>query len=202
MKYYAVKGDYMDEDLKKTIEFHGHFCPGLAMGYRVAKYVKNHYKKSEDEELVAIVYNNSCGVDAIQYLLGCTFGKGNLIFKDYGKHVYVFYSREHKKGIRVSFKDEINNEMNTMWDKLRNVSEEERMKLTKELKGECAKKILDIPEAELLNIEEVNIPEPKKAKIYLSLKCEECGEYFMEIRGRLIGGKIVCMECFEKLMNE
>jgi len=77
----------MDEDLKKTIEFHGHFCPGLAMGYRVAKYVKKHYKKSEDEELVAIVYNNSCGVDAIQYLLGCTFGKGNLIFKDYGKPV-------------------------------------------------------------------------------------------------------------------
>ncbi|UXM84441.1 FmdE family protein [Methanococcus aeolicus] len=192
----------MKEDLKNTIEFHGHFCPGLAMGYRVAKYVQNHYKKSEDEELVAIVYNNSCSVDAIQYLLGCTFGKGNLIFKDYGKHVYVFYSREHKKGIRVSFKDEITNEMNNMWDKLSKVSDKERIKLMDELKGKCAEKILNLFDGELLNIEEVDIPEPEKAKIYPSLKCDECGEYFMEIKGRLINGKVVCMECFEKLMNK
>jgi len=192
----------MDEDLKKAIEFHGHFCPGLVMGYRVAKYIKKHYKKSEDEELVAIVYNNSCGVDAIQYLLGCTFGKGNLIFKDYGKHVYVFYSREHKKGIRVSFKDEVNEEMNNMWSKLKSVSDEERMKIMKELKDKCAEIILNLSEDELLNVEEVDIPEPKKAKIYLSLKCEECGDYFMEIRGRLIDGKVVCMECFERLINQ
>lgn len=191
----------MDEDLKKTMEFHGHFCPGLAMGYRVAKYVKNCYKKSEDEELVAIVYNKSCSVDAIQYLLGCTFGKGNLIFKDYGKHVYIFYSREHKKGIRISFKDEINEEMNSMWAKLKNVSDEEKIKVNKDLKDKFAKKILNLPDESLLEIKEINIDEPKKARIYPSLKCEECGEYFMEISGRLINGKIVCKECFEKLIN-
>ena len=39
----------MDEDFKKAAEFHGHVCPGLAMGYRVARYVKAHYPRSEDE---------------------------------------------------------------------------------------------------------------------------------------------------------
>ncbi|AEH07249.1 FmdE family protein [Methanothermococcus okinawensis] len=193
----------MEEDLKKTIEFHGHFCAGLAMGYRVAKYVKNHYKRSEDEELVAIVYNKSCSIDAIQYLLGCTFGKGNLIFKDYGKYVYVFYSRDHQKGIRISFKDILYEEMNKMKEKLKDISDEdEKKKLSDELKNKSIEMILNLPEDELLHIEEVDIPEPKKAKIYPSLKCEECGEYFMEIKGRLINGKVVCKECFEKLSNE
>ena len=74
----------MDDEFLKAAEFHGHVCPGLAIGYRVAKYAKNYFDKSEDEELVAIVENKSCSIDAIQFLLSCTFGKGNLIFKDYG----------------------------------------------------------------------------------------------------------------------
>ncbi|MDD1754133.1 MAG: formylmethanofuran dehydrogenase subunit E family protein, partial [Methanothrix sp.] len=39
----------MDEDFKKAAEFHGHICPGLAIGYRVAKYAKEHYPRSQDE---------------------------------------------------------------------------------------------------------------------------------------------------------
>jgi formylmethanofuran dehydrogenase subunit E len=38
----------MDEDLRKAVEFHGHLCPELAIGYRVSKYVKGHYPRSED----------------------------------------------------------------------------------------------------------------------------------------------------------
>ncbi len=194
--------DNIDTELKNTIEFHGHFCAGLAMGYRIAKYVKKYYKKSEDEELVAIVYNKSCSVDAIQYLLGCTFGKGNLIYRDYGKHVYIIYSREHKKGLRISFKDEIIKKMNGLKDELEKVPDEKKEEVRKKLKKEYREWIINLPDEELLVIKEVDIPEPKKAKIYLSIKCEECGEYFMEITGRLINGKIVCKECFEKLVSE
>ncbi len=195
----------LEEDLRRTVEFHGHLCVGLALGYRVAKYVKKYYKRSEDEELVAIVYNNSCSVDAIQYLLGCTFGKGNLIFKDYGKHVYIFYSRENKskKGIRITFKDFIFEEINKTKASLKDIEDpEEKKKYAEALKNKCIEKILSLSDDDLLIINEVEIPEPKKAKIYPSLKCEECGEYFMEIKGRIINGKIVCMECFEKLIDK
>ena len=34
--------------------------------------------RAEDEEIVAIVENDACGVDALQCVSGCTFGKGNL----------------------------------------------------------------------------------------------------------------------------
>ncbi|MDD3408957.1 MAG: formylmethanofuran dehydrogenase subunit E family protein [Methanobacteriaceae archaeon] len=87
----------------EVTKFHGHVCPGSALGYRVAKtaMIKLNVSKSGDEELVAICENDSCAVDAIQVVTGCTFGKGNFIFKDYGKHVYTFYNRENGENIRI-----------------------------------------------------------------------------------------------------
>ena len=76
---------------EEVSNFHGHSCPGLAFGYRVALAAMDTLAvgHSTDEELVAMVENNSCAVDAIQAMAGCTFGKGNLIFKDHGKQVAV-----------------------------------------------------------------------------------------------------------------
>ncbi len=189
----------MEEDLKKAVEFHGHMCPGLAMGYRVAKYVKEHYPRSEDEELVAIVENKSCSVDAIQDMLGCTFGKGNLVFKDYGKQAFTFYSRDKNKALRIYFRGDIFEET----DKLRQkyfkgeLSPEEKKEF-ETMREQLIQKILTAPDEELLSVKEVDIPTPEKAKIYPSLKCQECGEAFMEIMGRMVGGKVVCQACFEK----
>ena len=65
-----------DDDLRETIQFHGHLCAGLALGYRVAKAPLRELKadRPQDEELVAIVENDSCAVDAIQFITGATFG--------------------------------------------------------------------------------------------------------------------------------
>ena len=62
---------------EEIIEFHGHECPGLAMGFRMACAGLEALSSmhAEDEELVAIVENNACGVDALQCVTGCTFGK-------------------------------------------------------------------------------------------------------------------------------
>ncbi len=38
-----------------------------------------------------------CGVDAIQVLTGCTYGKGNLIHRDLGKMAFSFYRRTDGK---------------------------------------------------------------------------------------------------------
>jgi formylmethanofuran dehydrogenase subunit E len=74
------------------------------MGYRMTKAALDHLsiERAGDEELVAIVENDACGTDAVQFLSGCTFGKGNLIFKDYGKMVCTFYNRKSGKAIRIS----------------------------------------------------------------------------------------------------
>lgn len=78
---------------EEIIQFHGHECPGLAMGYKMATAAMNKLGsiRAEDEQIVAIVENDACGVDALQCVTGCTFGKGNLIFRDYGKHVFTIW---------------------------------------------------------------------------------------------------------------
>ena len=193
----------MGEDFDKVVEFHGHVCPGLAIGYRVAKYIKGHCDKSEDEELVAIVENNSCSVDAIQQMLGCTFGKGNLIFKDYGKQVFTFYCRGDGKALRIYFKGEMPKRMGELQEKrLKNNLTKEEQKELGGLRENYIQHILNAGDDELLSIRSVNLPVPEKARIYPTLICEECKEGFMEIKGRVACGKVICMDCFEKLVEK
>ena len=191
----------MNDEFNKVVEFHGHACPGLAIGYRIAKYVQRHCAKSEDEELVTIVENNSCSVDAIQQMFSCTFGKGNLIFKDYGKQVFTFYCRSNGKALRIYFKGETPKRMVELQQKRldKGITEEELREID-DLKEHFIQHIMNAPDEELLSAKDVNLPAPEKARIYSSRRCEECNEYFMEIKGKIACGKVVCMDCFETLV--
>ena len=191
----------MDYEFKKAAEFHGHVCPGLAMGYRVAKYVLEHYLRSEDEGLVCIAENKSCSVDAIQQMLGCTFGKGNLIFVDNGKQVFTVYSRDQDKALRIYFKGEVFKRMDLLRQKAaKGELGPEDKKEMEALRPQVIEDILGAKDEDILAVKEVAIPAPEKARIYPSLKCQECGEAFMEILGRTAKGKVLCKECFEKMV--
>jgi len=67
------------ELIEQTINFHGHSCPGLAIGIRASELALSQLERASDEEIVAVVETDMCAVDAVQFLTGCTFGKGNLI---------------------------------------------------------------------------------------------------------------------------
>ena len=191
----------MDDDFKEAAEFHGHICPGIAIGYRIAKYVKEHYPRSQDEELVCIAENKSCSIDAIQFMLGCTAGKGNLLFRDYGKQAFTFYSRNKNKALRIYFRGGILKGMDELRQKMARgeLGPEDRERMAA-FRSQATEKVLSVRDEDILKIEEVDIPAPEKARIYPSLKCEECGEEFMEILGRTAGGKVLCKGCFERLV--
>ena len=189
----------MEEDFKKAAEFHGHVCPGLAMGYRVARYVKAHYPRSEDEELVCIAENKSCSVDAVQSLLGCTAGKGNLVLVDNGKQAFTFYSRDQGKALRIYFKGDVFAGMDALRQKMAagTLTPAEKKEM-EGLRSRIIEQILTGKDEDLLDVREAEIPAPDKARIYPSLVCQECGERFMEIMGRTAEGKVLCKGCFEK----
>jgi len=191
----------MDDDFKEAAEFHGHICPGIAIGYRIAKYVKEHYPRSQDEELVCIAENKSCSIDAIQFMLGCTAGKGNLLFRDYGKQAFTFYSRNKNKALRIYFRGGILKGMDELRQKMvqGELGPEDRERMAA-FRSQATEKVLSARDEDILKIEEVDIPAPEKARIYPSQKCEECGEEFMEILGRTAGGKVLCKGCFERLV--
>jgi formylmethanofuran dehydrogenase subunit E len=189
-------------DFDTAVQFHGHVCPGLSIGYRIATLAANHFKdRSKDEELVAIVENRSCAVDAIQAINGCTCGKGNLIFKDHGKHIYTFFKRGDNKALRISLKPDVlpQDEKHTeLFAKLRagtaSPEEEKEFRASHSAKSQ---RVLEMPEEELFWVREVEIEPPEKAIIYPTLICSKCGEGFMEPLGRVKNGEIVCIPCFE-----
>ncbi len=190
--------EYHDAELRDAIRFHGHLCPGLALGYRVAKAALRELnaERPEDEELVAVVENDSCAVDAIQFITGCTFGKGNFLFRDYGKHAYTFYNRRTGKGIRISedFRvfegDDRFAELKKRQDAGEDVTGE-----MQQLKMEKVASILKAEEGEFLTVKQVLTPPPPGARIRASVRCSSCGERFMESRGRVKNGMIVCLPC-------
>ena len=192
--------DIQNDDLRETVQFHGHLCQGLALGYRVAKAALRELgaDRPRDEELVAIVENDSCAVDAIQFVTGCTFGKGNFIFRDYGKHVYTFFNRRNGRGVRIS-EDYRGFEEDERFPglKKRQAAGEDVTRELQSLKMEKSSAILKADEKFIFTITSMSSPPPEEAKIRRSLRCAMCGEKFMESRGRAKNGKAVCIPCFE-----
>ena len=193
--------DSFDPDLRDAIQFHGHLCPGLALGYRVAKAALRELgaERPQDEELTAIVENDSCAVDAIQFITGCTFGKGNFIFRDFGKHVYTFHNRRIGKGIRISedYRGFENDPRYPELKKRQDAGEDVSRELS-EYKMDKAAAILRADEKELMTIAPATGLPPSEARVHASIRCSVCNERFMESRGRVKNGKIVCIPCFEK----
>lgn len=165
------------------VDFHGHECPGLAIGYRLATAAMAALNASRagDEELVAIVENDACGVDALQCVTGCTFGKGNLVLRDYGKQVYTLYSRKSGKGVRVSYHD----------DGVPPGLREDR-KTREEF-------ILHAPQDAIIRLCHVDLDEPESASKRSSCNCAVCGEPVMETRLREVREGLACIPCSERI---
>ena len=197
---------YINEDkLRETVAFHGHMCPGLAVGIRAAEVaLKEIGPHAHDEEVVAVVETDMCGVDAIQFLTGCTFGKGNLIHLDHGKNVFTFYRRSDGKGIRVVSRPEAFGKPEPEWEALRdrlgdeNLSPEERQRF-RELHAARSRRILDVPLDELFELKKPQGEIPSHARVMDSITCESCGEAVMETRTRRFSGKTLCIPCFNQL---
>lgn len=191
----------------KTIEevsrFHGHICPGLALGYRVSQYALAQFGQSAvDEELVAIVENDSCAVDAVQFMTACTFGKGNLIFHDYGKQVYTFLSRTSGRALRIAIKWDgpVESDLERYaWKRYASGDRsQEVLTMVHERKSRKIQSIMEAADEALFSVTEAVDAMPPTARIHASVKCEACGEKVMEPRARLLKGKVVCLPCFER----
>jgi formylmethanofuran dehydrogenase subunit E len=148
-----------------------------------------------------MVENNSCAVDAVQVMTGCTFGKGNLIFKDVGKQVYTFLQRPSGKSIRISIDWERppeTDEEKAHWDKY--VKGDRSKKVTRfvhDRKAARVRYILGADERELMKVTKGKEKIPPEAEIYRSIACESCGEKVAEPKVRIKNGRLLCIPCVE-----
>ncbi len=195
----------MPDDLVRCVEFHGHICPGLIYGYRVAKeaVMLMNLQRAVDEEVVAVCENDSCAVDALQVLLGTVTGKGNLIIKDFGKNAYTVLSRKTKQAWRFSRKThyDYNGNDKNAFDRLEaavkngTASEDDR----RELKRLKIDDLIERPFEEIFTTVEVPFDEPLYAKLAPSESCAVCGEMTMAAKMiKLDNGRQVCIPCSQQ----
>lgn len=162
---------------EKCLAFHGHECGGLAIGFKAALYVKEllHADFSEDEDIVCVAENDACGIDAIQVILGCSVGKGNLLFRMRGKQAWSFFNRVDGKAVRLCLKETPNMSREEKYAYLMNTSPEK-----------------------LFVVSEPGFELPERARIFCSYECEKCGEMTAENMIRLQEGKKLCLDCYQE----
>lgn len=191
----------LSEDFKRCVEFHGHICPGLAIGFRAARILMERLNacRAVDEELLAIVESDAYGDDAIQVMTGCTFGKGNLSFRNYGKHAFTLVDRKGGRSLRVSYRPTIfkaDPEYLALSDQVQtDEASPIQLERFRQLRVERAKKILGAESEVLFKIEEISPDIPPKAVIVESGTCNFCGELTKMDLLRKINGKKICIPC-------
>lgn len=158
----------------KCVAFHGHSCGGLAVGFQASLYALEllEAERSIDEELVCIAESDMCGVDAIQVVLGCTVGKGNLLFDMQGKNAFSFYNRKNGKCVRLVLR-----------------------RTPEKTKEERLSWLMDGDYHEMFDRKDAPEKEPEKAKIFKTYVCESCGEGVAENYVRIQDGKTICSRC-------
>ncbi len=176
----------MERELwKKCVEFHGHECGGLTIGYKAALYAikllgletdeNRSGCLSRDEEVVCIAENDACGIDAIQVILGCSVGKGNLLFHMRGKQAFSFYNRKTGASVRLVLKNrkiQMNRQESFAYYQA------------------CA------PE-DMFEVKETTLEVPEAARIFGSIPCSRCGELTAEHLIRLSGDERLCLDCYK-----
>ncbi len=160
-----------------ALNFHGHACPGLALGCRIAvdALACLAHARSVDEELVCVAETESCALDAIQAVAGCSLGKGNLILRLRGKHAFSFFLRDSGKSLRF------------LWTaSAGNGSREETMS-----------RFLSAPAGDLYRMLTPAYGLPPKAAVSPSIPCAACGENVSECSIRLHQGRYLCLDCYD-----
>lgn len=175
------------EDLDAVVRFHGHLCPGLLIGYRAASLALDALEvgPAADEDLVLITENDSCSVDAFQYLLSTTFGKGNLVFLDHGKQVFTVGDRARGRAVRVALRSDA---FRSPEPSSPPPTREERIDI-----------LLSAAAEDLFHVNPVDIVLPARAEVHASLPCARCREGVMETRTVPSDRGPVCRPCARDL---
>jgi formylmethanofuran dehydrogenase subunit E len=146
-----------------------------------------------------------CGVDAIQFLTGCTFGKGNLVHRDWGKNAYSFYRRSDGRAVRIVGRLDAwprEPEHQELFAKVRAglATDGERARFG-ELHRTLSRELLERDPDSMFVVEEAAGPPPRKARIHATVPCTRCREGVMETRARLLDGRQLCPPCFDAVLS-
>lgn len=195
--------------LLNIVQYHGHLCPELAVGYRAGLIAQNELGLNRDNarDFFILAENMSSAIDALQYMTGCTVGNQSFYAYDLGKHVYYFGrfhgGPEPREALWVALiKPLIDlSHVNDIEKKImagRAVSaevEEYRRAIDK-----AVSEILNIPEESLFAKSKVSLRPPQVIKSRDYTKCSCCGEVVAVGKAILKKKGLLCQVCAARIL--
>jgi formylmethanofuran dehydrogenase subunit E len=205
-----IKNNDMEALLLEAGLIHGHYCPGLSMGVIAGVVGMNHWREDSDglEDIVAIAEVNSCMVDGIQFVTGCSMGNNGLIYRDFGKTAVTFARRSTDKGIRLSLKPDFHQNLKNDAPAFAElftrviVNQNREPQLVKEFKGastQASFNLLKWPVDKVFDRTPVTAAIPDYAPIRDSHICEVCNESYMDIKA---GSGNRCLSCSKEAYHQ
>ena len=194
---------FSSSDFTRCVQFHGHTCPGLAIGFQAAMILMKQLdvRKAPDEELLAIVETDACGADAIQVMTGCTLARGTLSLKTTGNMLFPLWTEGKEKAyvcVSCLMFSGLTRNISPFPKRFRVMRHRQRKQNASDNSSRSgSKKVLEADPESLFKIEEISADIPAKARIMESEICDICGE---PTKGDLLhkmNSKKICIPCAE-----
>lgn len=164
------------EYYKQAGKFHGHWCPGLAIGVRAAWEARKALgtrMADRHNHIQCLAESSACWLDGIQFVLGSTLGNGALKIDDTGKSAFSFYNPETGESLRYYL-----------------------LELPREKpREELIDYILSAPAEEIFRQTPVSGPFPPRKEKAGETVCSRCGEKFREDKAVYREALTLCPHC-------
>lgn len=192
--------------LHRAEALHGHRCPFLALGVKAGQHAMAYLQQENTghEEVVAVVECNNCFTDGIQVVTGCTFGNSALIFHDLGKTAATIARRRDGAALRLVVRPDYREQMfarypaaGPLFEKVmvaRQGTHEDEHRF-RHIWEAIARRELEVPLAEQLQVQTLTLEAPPLARIFSSVACSLCNEAVMATRVVRRDGQELCRAC-------
>jgi len=189
-------------------EFHGHRCPFMPIGYRMGKIameklrvgkVKDHGAFALSE--MGIGHPQTCMMDGIQAVTGCTYGKLMMERLNYGKVALILHAPK-KGSVRVSALPEFLDELGKKEFFAYRKKGIEPSEIPPSVVEDAVSLVLKLPEEKIFKLEMLEgftFSRPNSS--FNKAKCSTCGEYVFERYLRMAKGKQTYIPCAEKVLG-
>lgn len=178
---------------EQVIDFHGHTCPGVAIGFRVAQLAQRELgiKPAQDSELLVAAETRSCALDAFQVLNKATLGRGTLRIEEKGKHVYYFHYTGTGAILRIGVKGPV----------IEHTAPPQTFASPRQKQNwalENVQYVLSTPEEDFCTLQKLEGSLEKPASSSQWGTCQSCQEAVRLTQAVETDGKILCADCSKR----
>lgn len=201
--------------LTKIVQYHGHLCPELAVGYRVGLMAQKELGMTRENarDFFILAENMSSAIDALQYMTGCTVGNRGFYAYDLGKHVYYlgrFHkgSEEPQETLRIALINPLIN-LNHAGETPVNDIEKKIIAgqaVAAEVEeyhraiNQAVSELLNAPEESLFTKAKILLRSPQAVAGCDYARCSYCGEMVAERKAVPVANGFLCQVCAAKII--